>query len=326
MRIKTLSVVLALAFGSAAVGQAHAQEYPTRPITFIVPAPAGGAVDAVARLFANEMSRQMGQPVVIENKPGAGGILALQATARAAPDGYTVLVTHSSPIINTPHLYASVPYDVRRDFAFVSQLCVGNLVLAVGADVPARDVKGLLAWANTNKGKVSYGSYGQGTYAHLVGAYLSRNRNLDMAHVPYKGEAPMAQDIAGGALTWGVASLVALRPYLDSGKVRPLAVMGNVRAKSLPDVPTMAEAGFTEPEFTPAGWIGMLAPAKTPQPVLARLEKEARAAAQSAAVKTRLATYSLEPVGSAAAQFRREFETTEPVVARLIQSSGAKAD
>ncbi len=322
MRIKTLSVVMALAFSSAG----FAQEYPTRPITFVVPAPAGGAVDAVARLFANEMSKQMGQAIVVENKPGGGGIMALQSVARAAPDGYTVLITHSGPLINTPHLYANVPFDVRRDFAFVSELCAGNLVLAVGAEVPARDVKGLLDWASKNKGKVAYGSYGQGTYAHLVGAYLSRSRQLDMAHIPYKGEAPMAQDIAGGAVTWGVASLVALRPYMESGKVRPLAVMGNTRAKGLPDVPTMTEAGFTDAELIPAGWIGLLAPAKTPQPALARLEKEARAAAQAPALKARLATYSLDSLGTSATQFRREYEANEPVVARLIQASGAKAD
>ncbi len=322
MRIKTLSVVMALAFSSAG----FAQEYPTRPVTLVVPAPAGGAVDAVARLFANEMSKQMGQPIVVENKPGGGGIMALQSVARAAPDGYTVLITHSGPLINTPHLYANVPFDVRRDFAFVSELCAGSLVLAVSADVPARDVKGLLDWAGKNKGKVAYGSYGQGTYAHLVGAYLSRSRQLDMAHIPYKGEAPMAQDMAGGAITWGVASLVALRPYLENGKVRPLAVMGNTRAKGLPDVPTMTEAGYTEAELMPAGWIGLLAPARTPQPALARLEKEARAAAQSPALKTRLAAYSLDSLGTSAAQFRREYEANEPVVARLIQASGAKAD
>ncbi|MGO4328111.1 Bug family tripartite tricarboxylate transporter substrate binding protein [Cupriavidus sp. 2TAF22] len=321
MRIKTLSVVLALAFSSAG----FAQEYPSRPITFVVPAPAGGALDAVARSFANEMGRQMGQSIVVENKPGGGGILALQNVARATADGYTVLISHSAPLINTPYLYASVPYNVRRDFAFVSELCVGNLVLAASADVPANDVKGLLAWAARHKGKVSYGSYGQGTYAHLVGAYLSRSRQLDMAHIPYKGESPMAQDIAAGAITWGVGTLVALRPYMDSGKIKPLAVMGSTRAKGLPNVPTMTEAGFQDAELAPAGWVGMLAPAKTPPAVLARLEKEARAAARSPAMRTRLETYSLEPVGNSAVEFRRDFEANEPVVAQLIQSSGAKA-
>nr|WP_315595306.1 tripartite tricarboxylate transporter substrate binding protein [uncultured Cupriavidus sp.] len=322
MRIKTISAVLALAFSHAS----SAQEYPTRPVTFVVPAPAGGATDAVARAFAKEMSTRMRQPIVVDNRPGAGGIVALQSVARAAPDGYTVLVTHASPLLNTPHLYRTVPYDVRRDFAFISELSSGNLVLAVGADVPAQDVKGLLTWAAKNQSKASFGSYGPGTYGHLVGAYLNRSRQLDMAHIPYKGEAPLAQDLAGGSITWGVATLVALRPFMESGKIRPLAVMGNARASGLPGVPTMAEAGFTDVELTPAAWIGMLAPAKTPHPVLAQLEKEARLAAQSPAMKMHLATYSLEPVGNSAAQFRRDYEVAEPVVGRMIQLSGARGD
>ena len=181
---------LAIALASIAFSTfAGADTYPSKVVTFVVPAVAGGSLDVLARTLAEEMSRTMGQPVIIDNKPGAAGMIAVQAVARAVRDGHTVLITHSGPILTAPFMFARVPYDVRRDLAFVSQLCAGQLVLAVNADkVPARSMKEFVAWAGRNKGKVSYGSYGIGSAGHLMGAYLSQSRALDMTHVPYKGE------------------------------------------------------------------------------------------------------------------------------------------
>ncbi|MGH8783824.1 MAG: Bug family tripartite tricarboxylate transporter substrate binding protein [Cupriavidus necator] len=304
----------------------HAQGYPSRTITVVVPSSPGGGLDLLARAFAQEMGRQMGQTVIVDNKPGAGGILAVQAVRNAAPDGYTLLVTHSAPIINTPHLFTKVPYVVRRDLAFVSEIAMGRVVLAVNHGVPARNMQELLAWAARNKGKVSYGSYGVGSFGHLAGAYLNQARGLDMTHVAYKSEAPMVQDLSAGQIAWGISSLATLTPHIESGKVRPLAVFGDRRIKSLPNVPTIAETGLTDPQLKPVGWVGMLAPAGTPAAILARLEREAQKAARSAPVRTRLETFDSELIGSTAAEFKREFEATEPVVKRLIEMAGAKAD
>ncbi|MEJ8855127.1 tripartite tricarboxylate transporter substrate binding protein [Variovorax robiniae] len=319
---KTLAIVATLACASAA----SAQGYPTRPITMVVPAPAGGATDAIARALATEMGQQLKQPIVVDNKPGATGMLGTQAVARAAPDGYTLLMTVSAPILNAPYLFQKVPYDVSRDLAFISQVCTAAMVLAVGKDVPATTMKEFTAWAEKNKGKVSYGSFGIGGAGHLVSAYLNETRKLDMNHVAYKGEAPMVQDIISGQIPWGVGSVGTLAPHIASGKVRALAVFGDHRLKELPNVPTMAEAGFPEPEYRPMGWMVMMAPANTPAPVLARLEEVTRAATQSDSVKARFQFFGFEAVGSSAEQFRREYEAARPVAQKLIQISGAKAE
>lgn len=319
---RTLLAIVVLIVNSVCA----AQSYPAKAITLVVPSSPGGSLDLVTRTLAQELSKQMGQPVIVDNKPGASGILAVQTVTHAAPDGYTLLVTHSAPIINTPYLFAKVPYVVRRDLAFVSQIGMGRLVLAVNQGVPASNVKELLAWAARNKGKVSYGSYGVGSFGHLAGAYLNQSRGLDMTHVAYKSEAPMVQDLGAGQIAWGISSLATLAPFIKSGKVRPIAVVSDRRAKSLPNVPTLAESGLTEPQLKPVGWIGMMAPAGTPAPIQARLEKEVRVAAASAPVMARFEMFDSELIGNTGAEFKREFEATEPVVKRLIEISGAKAD
>lgn len=307
--------------------RAQTAPYPARPITFVVPTPPGGAVDVLTRALADEMARRLGQTIVVENKSGASGMLAAQAVARAAPDGYTVLVTNATPIVNVPLMFAKVPYDVQRDFAFVTQYCAGQFLFTVNAqDVPARTMKEFVAWAAQHKGRVSYGSYGTGTVGHLLGAYLSQSRALDMTHVPYKGEAPMVQDLMGGQLSWAVTSSGTVAAHLQSGRLRALAVIGDHRMKDLPQLPTMAEAGFADPEFAITAWLGVLAPAGTPAPVLARLEAEARAATQATPVKARLQIYGMEPAGDGAEAFRRRFQALMPTYERLIRVSGAKAE
>ncbi|SFN02897.1 tripartite tricarboxylate transporter substrate binding protein [Variovorax sp. OV329] len=321
--IKTLVAVATLAWA----GLAPAQDYPTRPITFVVPAPPGGAVDGIARALADEMGKRLGQAIVVDNRAGASGVLGTQAVARANPDGYTLLVTHSAPILNVPYLLPKVPYDPKRDLSYVSQICTGQLVLAVNPKmVPAKSMKEFVAWAQKNKGRVSYGSYGLGSAGHLYSAYLSQSRDLDMVHVAYKGEAQMIQDMLGGQIAWGIASLGSLAPFVESGKLTALGSIADRRPQNLPDVPTLAESGFTEREFKAFGWIGLLAPANVPAPVLARIEKEARAALQTAALKARIQVYGADPVGSSSADFRREVETMSPVVEKMIKSSGIRLE
>lgn len=229
-------------------------------------------------------------------------------------------------MLNAPLLHAKVPYDVRRDLSFVTQLSTGPYVLAVNKDVPVKNVQEFLAWAAQNKGKVSYDSYAVGSFAHLVGAYMSQSKGLDMTHISYKGEAPMVQDLAGGQISWGIASIGTLTPHLASGKVRALALFGNHRSKDLPNVPTMSEAGLSEPEYKPVGWVGMLVPAGTPAPVLSRLEKEARTSIRSPALSAYFQMNGSEPIGNSGVDFRRNFEASLPIVERMIKISGAKVD
>ncbi len=305
--------------------RAMAQAWPARAITFVVPTAPGGAVDALARAMAEEMGKRLGQPVIVDNKTGASGMLAAQAVAHANPDGYIVLVTSSTPIVNAPFMFAKLPYNVQRDLSFVTQVCAGQLLFTVNSDVvQAKSMKEFIAWAEKNKGKVSYGSYGIGTVGHLLGAFMSQSRALDMVHLAYKGEAPMMQDLLGGQLAWGITSAGSSAPHLKSGKLRALAVIGDQRAEILPQVPTMAEAGLPEPEYKLAGWVGMLAPSGTPAPVLARLESEARAAALSTPMKARFQVYAMQPVAGTSSDFRREVEASLPVYERLIRAAGVK--
>lgn len=323
MNKRTFLALAALACSTVAV----AQTYPNKTITFVVPGAAGGGLDVLARTMADEMGKKMGQTIIVENKSGAAGMIAAQTVARAAPDGYTVLVTHSGPVLTAPYLFPKVAYDVRRDLAFVSQICTGQLVLAVNAaKVPARNMKEFMAWAQTNKGQVSYGSFGIGSSGHLISAYLSTSRQLDMVHVPYKGEAQMLQDLVGGQLSWGLASTGTFAPFIANGSVRALAVLGDRRTAELPQVPTLVEAGFADAELKPFGWIAMLTTANTPAPVLERLEKEARAAVQTTAMKARFQAFGMQAMGTTGAEFRRDYEAAAPVVERLIQLSGAKAE
>ncbi|RZL89426.1 MAG: tripartite tricarboxylate transporter substrate binding protein [Variovorax sp.] len=322
-RTRTLLCAAALAWSASG----FAEDYPQKAVTIVVPAVAGGVVDVLARSLAEEMGKRMGQAVIVDNKPGASGMLATQAVARAKPDGYTVLVTYSTPIMNAPYMFSKVAYDVRRDLSFVSQICTGQLVLAVNAKmVPATTMKDFVAWAAKSRGSVSYGSYGVGTGGHLMGAYLSQSRDLEMTHVAYKGEPPMLQDLVGGQIAWAMGSAGSLLPHFESGRLRPLAVLGDRRIHDIPQVPTMAEAGFPDPEFKTTGWIAMMAPAGVPPAVLARLEKEAIAAAQTTTMKARYQAYGMDVIAGTAADFRRDFETTAPLFERLIKSSGAKAD
>ncbi|MDQ0141250.1 Bug family tripartite tricarboxylate transporter substrate binding protein [Cupriavidus necator] len=323
MNWKLLAGIAAMALSLLA----RADAYPAKPITFVVPAPPGGAMDSIARSLAEVMSRRMGQPIIVDNKPGAGGMIGAQFVARAAPDGYTVLITPSGPILTAPYLYAKVPYDVKRDLTFISQLCTGQLVLAVNPQkVPAKTVKEFIAWAQQRKGTVTYGSYGVGSAGHLMSAFLSASNKLDMTHAPYKGESSMVQDLIGGQLDWAIGSAGVLAPYLHGGRLRALAVLGDRRPAELPEVPTMAESGFPEPEYRPIGWAAMLGPANLPPAVLARLEQEARAAVQTTEMKARFQVFGMYPLGTTSSAFRRDFDATQPVTERLVRLSGAKVE
>lgn len=326
MRIKTVLAAVALALGVSGLAQAQTSSYPSRPITLVVPAGAGGGTDVVARVLADQLGKRLGQAVVVDNKTGASGMLGTQAVARAAPDGHTLLVAYSTPVFYVQHIFAKVPYDMRKDFEFISELAATSLVLMVNDKVPAKNMKEFMAWAQANKGKVNYGSYGQGSAGHLMSAYLSESRKLDMTHVAYKSEAPYVQDLAGGVVSWGLGTVAAAQGVIKDNRVRPLAIFGPRRLADLPDVPTMAEAGFADPEFNTVAWFTLLAPKGTPQPILQRLEKETVEIIHSTAMKARFQVFGLEGVEGGSAQFRRDFDAVDPIIQKLVKISGVKAE
>lgn len=301
-----------------------AQDYPTKPITLVVPAGPGGGTDILARAMAQELGKRLNQTVIVDNKTGASGMIGTQAVARAAPDGYTLLFSYSAPIYYARYMYAKVPYDVTRDLAVLSEVASNTLVLVVNKDVPVKNMKEFVAWSQQGKGKLSYGSIGVGSAGHLAAAYLNESRSLGTVHVPYKSEAPMAQDLAGGVVPWAMGTLAPMLPFFQSGKIRPIAVLSDKRLPALPDVPTMKEQGFTDPELRTMAWFVLAAPAKTPKPILDLLEKQAREIAQSPAMKERFQVLGLDAVGGSSADFLRNYEATGPVIEKLVKISGAR--
>lgn len=305
---------------------ASAQSYPSKAVTFIVPYPAGGGTDVVARTLAEQMSKRLGQPVVIDNKPGAGGILGTNAVAKAAPDGHTVLVGLTQSVLTNRFLYAKLPYDPRGDFAFVSQIATAPLLLLVAAHSPAKNLAELRQLLMMSKGTASCGSWGAGSYPHLACANMSASLNSPITHIPYKGEAPMLQDLVGGQLTFVLGSLASARAYMDGGRLRALAVTGEQRVPVLPDVPTFKEAGMPEGEYRLNGWLALLVPLATPVAVVNRLQDVARQAVNSPEFKIRLEALGMVGVGNTSEEFRQRYAADWPVWERLVKVSGAKLD
>ena len=322
MRIKHIISTLLIATG----GLAAAQNYPNKPVTLVVPAAPGGGTDILGRTMAEELSKRFKQPFIVDNKAGASGMIGTNAVARAAPDGYTLLFSYSAPIYYARHMYSKMSYDVERDLAVVSEVAANNLMLVVNSELSIKDMQEFMAWAQMGKGKLSYGSLGVGSSGHLAAAYLNESRGLEMSHVPYKSEAPFAQDLAAGIVPWGMGTLAAMLPHFQSGKVRPIAVMAEQRLPALPDVPTMKEAGFADPELISMSWFVLAAPARTPQPILDLLEKTAIEIAQSTAMKARFQVLGLDGVGGSASEFQRNYKASGPVIEKLVKISGAKAD
>ncbi|MBX3586150.1 MAG: tripartite tricarboxylate transporter substrate binding protein [Ramlibacter sp.] len=322
MRLNMLVSIAALLCG----GMASAQNYPDRPVTLVVPAAAGGGTDILGRVLADEFRKRLHQPFVIDNKAGASGMIGTHSVAQAPADGYRLLFTYSSPIYYARHTFAKVPYDVKRDLAVISEVAMNTMMLVVNNDVPVKNMKEFIAWGRKGRGKISYGSLGTGSGGHLVAAYLSKSRDLEMTHVPYKSEAPFAQDLAAGVVPWGLGTLAPMLPLIQSGKVRPIAVLSEKRLPALPNVPTMKEEGFADPEFVTMSWFVLAAPAGTPRPILDVLEKHAREIAHSPAMKVRLQNLGMEAVGGSSSDFLRNYEATGPLIEKLVTISGARSE
>jgi tripartite-type tricarboxylate transporter receptor subunit TctC len=300
-RRATLACIAAAAGVFALSPTAFAQSgYPAKPITMVVPFPPGGPTDLVARVLAQKLGEQLGQNVIIDNKPGANGNIAAVAVARAPADGYTLLYNTSS-ITLSPALYKSLSYDVVRDFAPVALTAVVPLALVVHPSIPANTVAEFISYAKANPGKLSYGSAGNGNVTHLGAFQFVQANGINAVHVPYKGSAPADLDLAGGQIQFMTDTVNSVMGFVKDKRMKMLAVTTAKRMSLFPDVPTLAESGM--PGFEVGAWQGIMAPAGTPRAVVDRLNTEIVKALQSQDVRTKLAAQGAEPLGSTADEY-----------------------
>lgn len=306
--------------------QAQPAGWPGKPLRIVVPFNPGGATDIAARLVADKLQQRLGQTVIVENKGGAAGVLGTDAVAKAAPDGLTWTISLSTSLLINQYLFEKLPYSPQRDLALVSQIAVAPVVLAVHPDVPARNAAELMQWLKSRKGKVSYGSWGIGSYAHLGGAYMSRALDADMSHVAYKGEAPMLQDLLGGQIQMAFASAVGTKPHIDAGKLKAIAVTGEHRMAVLPNTPTLAEQGYKDDAYRIIGFVGMAAPAKTPPEIVRRMSQEVATIVQTPEVRDKIVAMGFDPVAGTPEAFQAAVRKDAPVWEQLVKASGAKLD
>lgn len=279
----------------------HAQDYPSRPITLIVPFAAGGSTDVIARVVGEAMRQPLGQPVIIENRAGAGGSLGTAAIAKADPDGYTIGMGTASTLAINPAAYKSLPYDVQKDLAPIGNIAVVPNIMSINASVAAPDMAAFIALARTQPGKLAYGSSGNGSVSHLMGEQFKLASKTDLLHVPYRGIGPALQDAVGGQIQVMFDNLPTSVPLVQDGKLRALAISGDKRLDALPGVPTFAEAGLDDLNWM--AFFGLVAPAGTPQPVIAKLNAAMKSALSNETVRNRLASQQATPIGNSPAEF-----------------------
>lgn len=320
---RTFGLGAAAASLAATSETAVAQAYPARQIRMILPVSAGSTVDILIRKMQDALASDLGQPLVIENLPGAGGVPATDQIARAARDGYTLGMISSNHVV-APNVIKDIPYDAVKDFTVVSVVAGSALALVVNADSPFRTVKDLIDAARAKPGDITYGSSGNGTILHLASVLFANEAGIDLKHVPYKGVAPMVTDLLGNVVNCVITSLASVQSHVASGKLRMLAVSSRQRDPAAPAVPSLAESGL--PNYDYSAWIAMIGPAGLPQPVLARMQAAIKAAVTKPEVKEALTKAGLNIIGmeGAAAQ---AFLAAEAVKhASLVKLSGAKAE
>lgn len=302
----------------------HAETYPARPIRLVVPFPPGGPTDVLARIVATRLAEKLGQGVVVDNKPGASGMIGADMVAKAAPDGYTLLANASIHVIN-PSLYAKPRYDAIADFAPIGNLADVPLVLVVNPQVPARSVQELIALAKSAKPPLSFASSGNATAQHLSGEAFKATIGADsMQHIPYKGSSPALTDLVGGQVQLMFDSLPSSQPFIKSGSLRALAVTTSRRSSALPQIPTLAESGL--PGFNFSTWYGMWAPAATPPAIVQRISREIAAIVRQPEVRQQFLALGAEPVGNTPEEFGAFTRSELAKWAQVVKQSGAKVD
>ena len=315
---------LVAALGIAAAPAALADNWPSKPLKLIVPFPPGGAADTVGRLYAEKLALVFKQPVIVENKPGAGIAIAAEAAAKAAPDGYTLSLAPAGQLTVLPHLNKAIPYDPFRDFAPVSIVASVPYVIGASAGTPAANLKELIAAAKQAPGRLTYSSCGNGTLCHLSGELFKNLTGTELLHIPYKGSAPAVTALLGGEVDLAFDTLTVLAPQIKAGKVKGLVISGKERSPLIPDVPSAAEAGL--PQFDLTSWFGIVVPAATPKDIVIRLNQELGRIAQSPETRERLARSGLDAVHTTPETFTRTIRDDYTRWGRIVQASGAKLD
>ncbi|MBB2919596.1 tripartite tricarboxylate transporter substrate binding protein [Cupriavidus alkaliphilus] len=322
-RRHALALFSCLVLSAAAAPPALAQSFPARPVRLVVPYPPGGPTDIVARVVGQKLSERLGQPLVVENRPGAGGNIGAEAVARAAPDGYTLLVATTAHAINMT-LFRKPGYDTRKDFAPVSLLTRGPLVLVTAPATPAANVAELIAMARTRPGQLTFASSGNGQSTHLAAELFNSMAGVRMTHVPYKGSAPALTDVMGGQATVMFDTMLSAMPFVRDGKLRALAVTGAQRSPAAPDTPTIAQSGL--PGYEATAWNALLAPAGTPPAVLETIAAALKSVLDDADVRARFATQGFAAEWTSPPATAKFLDQEIDKWARVVKASGATID
>jgi tripartite-type tricarboxylate transporter receptor subunit TctC len=322
-RVSSAAILaIALCLGTAHLVQA--ESYPLRPIKIIVPTPAGGPVDVIARLTGNYLTTAVGQPVVIDNRPGAGNTLGSKEAAQAEPDGYTLLYSSASGLVLAPMLQKNAGYDPLTSYDPIALVAQSSTILVVHPSVPVKTVQELVAYAKANPGKVNFSSGGIGVLPHLIGEWFKSAAGIDIVHVPYRGGGPSINDLVGGQVQMTFEGTSVLVPLIQAGKLKALATTSAKRIAELPDLPTMEESGF--PGFVSTSWTGLLAPAHTPRPVIDKLNAVVNDGVRSVELKAALAKLNNEPLGGTPQDFTNVIKADIAKWAPVVKALGLKAD
>lgn len=307
---------LSFALGIAGLPPAHAQSWPAKPVRIVVPFSPGGFADSAVRSIADRLAARLGQPVVVENRPGAAGNIGTEIVAKSAPDGYTLLAAYDGTMVVNPHVYAKLGFDTLKDFAPVTKLGDGAVIIVAHPSVPANNLRELIALAKAKPGRLSFGSSGTGGSAHLACEMLNQRAGIELVHIPYKGGGQAIADAVGGQVPLVCTAIATAQQFLKSGKLKALGVSSAKRDPAMPEVPTFAESGL--PGFVVTSWMGILAPAQTPRAIVERLQTEIAAVLQLPDVRARYAVLGIDPVGNKpdeyAAQLKADLDAWGPVV------------
>jgi tripartite-type tricarboxylate transporter receptor subunit TctC len=303
---------------------AQAQTYPSRPVRLVVPFPAGSTPDIVGRALGQKLAAAWGQPVIVDNKPGAGANIGTAEVAKAAPDGYTLLIGSNGPIAINKTLYAKLPFDPDRDLRPISLLAAAPQILAVHPGVPASDLKQLIDYARANPDKLAYGSVGAGSASHLTMELLKSQARISLVHVPYKGFPPVVTDLMSGQIQATFAIVPAVLPQIRAGKLKALAVTSEKRTALAPDIPTVSEQGL--PQFDATAWQGLLCPAGTPPDTIERISRETQKAMHAADLRELLGKQGFEVIGSTPQEFAAFIRAESAKWGAVVKATGAKAE
>ncbi|MBI4189924.1 MAG: tripartite tricarboxylate transporter substrate binding protein [Betaproteobacteria bacterium] len=324
MKIKAHNLALALFAILPLSTPLQAQNYPVKPIRFVVAYPPGGATDILARVMAQKLTESFGQQVVVENRSGASGMVGAEAVTKAAPDGYTVLISTAAEIAINQHLFSRMSYDPVKDLAPVSYAAHAAVLFSVHPSVPVNSIAQLIALARARPGELTYASVGTGSVHHLAGELLKTITRINIVHIPYKGAGPAVIDMVGGHVSMGFTALPSSLPHARAGKLRPIAVTGSKRGEAAPDIATFVELGF--PAIDVVSWFGVLFPARTPADIVAKLSTEVARTVNNPEVKAKLLQQGIEVIGTTPEQFAKFIQSEVARYAKVIKESGAKLD